>query len=164
VGDDGCRNFPSFSSLPYPSGLFAILRAQSACQYQRLEVNVRRRTGHEGREWSRGISSTFSLTSELYGGGWLTPCLPAGRRLGTHRAGGWEGTRAGLDECGKSRPPPLPPGCPVHSTSLIPTELSWPTLAAVITWQSLVTRVNIGSVVQGRCGGLDPWDFCVCLE
>ena len=31
--------------------------------------------------------------------------LPPGK-FGTHCIGGWVGTRAGLDGCGKSRPPP----------------------------------------------------------
>ena len=30
--------------------------------------------------------------------------LPPGKRPGTHCIGGWVGPRAGLDECGKSRP------------------------------------------------------------
>ena len=32
--------------------------------------------------------------------------LPPGNRSGTHCIGGWVGLRAGLDWCGKSRPPP----------------------------------------------------------
>ena len=32
--------------------------------------------------------------------------LPPGKRPGTHCIGGWVGPRAGLDGCGKSRPPP----------------------------------------------------------
>jgi len=32
--------------------------------------------------------------------------LPPGNRRGTHCIGGWVGPRAGLDGCGKSRPPP----------------------------------------------------------
>jgi hypothetical protein len=32
--------------------------------------------------------------------------LPLGKRPGTHFIGGWVGPRAGLDGCGKSRPPP----------------------------------------------------------
>ena len=39
------------------------------------------------------------------GGQRHTPAaLPPGKRPGTHRTGGWVGHRAGLDECGKSRP------------------------------------------------------------
>jgi len=30
--------------------------------------------------------------------------LPPGKRPGTHRTGGWVGHRAGVDQCGKSRP------------------------------------------------------------
>jgi len=32
--------------------------------------------------------------------------LPPGKRPGTHFVGSWVGTRARLDGCGKSRPPP----------------------------------------------------------
>jgi len=32
--------------------------------------------------------------------------LPLGKRHGNHCIGGWVGNRAGLDGCGKSRPPP----------------------------------------------------------
>jgi hypothetical protein len=32
--------------------------------------------------------------------------LPPGKRPGTHCIGGWVGPRAGLDRCGKFRPPP----------------------------------------------------------
>jgi len=50
----------------------------------------------------------LSLTSALDGGGWSTP--RPGRftpleRPGTHCTRGWVGPRAGLDRCGKSRPP-----------------------------------------------------------
>jgi hypothetical protein len=36
------------------------------------------------------------------------PLYPPGKRLGTHCIEGWVGSRAGMDGCGKSRPPPLP--------------------------------------------------------
>jgi hypothetical protein len=32
--------------------------------------------------------------------------LPPGKRHSTRCIGGWVGPRAGLDECGRSRPPP----------------------------------------------------------
>ena len=57
----------------------------------------------------RGSSSTLSLTSALdgVGGQRLAPAaLPPVKRAGSHCTGGWVGPRAGLDECGKSRPPP----------------------------------------------------------
>jgi hypothetical protein len=68
---------------------------------------ARPRTGLEGPE-GEGYSSTLSLTSALYGGGWSTPRpgrftpgketqYPLYRRL--------VGPRAGLDGCGKSRRP-----------------------------------------------------------
>jgi len=36
----------------------------------------------------------------------LQPLYPRGKRPGTRCVGGWVGPRAGLDGCGKSRPPP----------------------------------------------------------
>ena len=42
--------------------------------------------------------------------GWVVNVTPRPlyprERPGTHRIGGWVGPRAGLDWCGKSRPPP----------------------------------------------------------
>ena len=35
----------------------------------------------------------------------VSAALPLGKRHGTHFIGGWVGPRAGLDGCGKSRPP-----------------------------------------------------------
>jgi hypothetical protein len=52
-------------------------------------------------------SPTLSLTSALDGGGWSTPHRGhPWERPGTHCIGDWVGPRAGLDGCGKSRPPP----------------------------------------------------------
>ena len=54
-------------------------------------------------------SSTLFLTSALEGGEGQRhdPAAPYPReRPGTHCTGGWVGIRAGLDRCGKSRPPP----------------------------------------------------------
>jgi hypothetical protein len=64
-------------------------------------------------------SSTFSLTSALDGGRWVTSrpgLLPPGRRPGTHCPGGWVGPRTGRDRRGKSRPPL--PDRPAGSKSL----------------------------------------------
>jgi hypothetical protein len=45
--------------------------------------------------------------------------LPRRKKLGAHCTGGWVGHRAGLDGCGKSRPPPpagiRSPGRPAHT-------------------------------------------------
>jgi hypothetical protein len=51
---------------------------------------------------------TLSLTSVLDGVGGqrhAPAALPLGNRPGIHCIGGWVGPRAGLDGCGKSRPP-----------------------------------------------------------
>ena len=58
-------------------------------------------------EWAKKAqmySSTFSLSSALDGVGGQGH--GPGQILGTHRKGGCVGPRAGLDRCGKSRPPP----------------------------------------------------------
>jgi len=57
---------------------------------------------------SRGIALLFPLTLALDGVGGqrhAPAALPPGKRPGTHCIGGWMGLRAGLDGCGKSRPP-----------------------------------------------------------
>jgi hypothetical protein len=36
----------------------------------------------------------------------VTAALVLGKRPGTNSTGGWMGPRAGMDGCGKSRPPP----------------------------------------------------------
>jgi len=36
-----------------------------------------------------------------------TAALALGKRPGTNSMGGWMGPRAGMDGCGKSRPPPV---------------------------------------------------------
>ena len=61
-------------------------------------------TGDEGPE----VISTLSLTSALdgVGGQSHSPCALSQECPSTHCIGGWVSSRAGLDECGKSRPPP----------------------------------------------------------
>jgi len=106
-------------------GHYSILYSLSRRSWERLRLNKtiltrdavflwiyigkgkgRPRTGHEGPEGELRYSLTPSLTSALDGGGWSTP--HPGRftpeRPGTHCIGGWDGPRAGLDGCGKSRP------------------------------------------------------------
>ena len=54
-------------------------------------------------------SSTLPSTSALDGGGWSTPrtgSLTPWERSVTQCIGDWVGPRAGLERCGKSRPPP----------------------------------------------------------
>ena len=68
------------------------------------KIKVRPRTGHEGPEGEK-YSSTLSLTSALYGGGWLTSG-PGGFTVGkeTHCIGGLVGPRTDLEGCRKFRP------------------------------------------------------------
>jgi len=66
-----------------------------------------RNTGLEGQY---SYNSIISLTSVLYGDGWLTP-RPGRFTPGTHCTGGWVGPRVCLDGCEKS--------CP--STGILPT-------------------------------------------
>jgi len=70
---------------------------------------VHPRTGHEGPQGEQRCRSTLSLTSALDGLGGqrhAPAALPPGKRPGTHCIGGWMGPRAGLNGCGKFRPPP----------------------------------------------------------
>jgi len=63
--------------------------------------------GHEGPEGEQMYASTLPSTSALDENGWSTPRpLPhyPRERPGPHCMGGWVGSRAGLDGCGKSRP------------------------------------------------------------
>jgi hypothetical protein len=67
---------------------------------------VHPRTGHEGPEGEQMYSSTLSLTSALDGVGGqrhAPAALSPRKRPCTHRTGGWVGSRACLDKCGKSR-------------------------------------------------------------
>ena len=64
------------------------------------------RTAHRG---CRGIALPFldHCTRRGWGVSATTlPVSPPQEITGTHCTGGWVGTRAGLDRCGKSRPPP----------------------------------------------------------
>ena len=73
---------------------------------------VHPRTGQEGPETEQNYRSTLSLTSAIDGDGWLKPWtgrFSPGQEPDTHFTGGWVGPRAGLDGCGKSRPPTPPP-------------------------------------------------------
>ena len=77
------------------------------CIYVKVEGKIHPMTGHEGPVGEQRYSSTFSLTSALDDGGWLTPRpgrFTHGKQTQcTHCIGGWVGPRAGLDRCGKSR-------------------------------------------------------------
>jgi hypothetical protein len=67
------------------------------------------RTGHEGPEVELRYNYTLSLTLALDGECVVNPGsrpLYPRERPGTHCIGGWMGPRAGLEGCGKSRPPP----------------------------------------------------------
>ena len=86
-------------------------RSSSGKKYQ-IILHITKRKGHprkgyEGLEGEYKYSLTLSLTSALDGGGWSTPRpgrFTPWERPGTHCTEGWVGPRAGLDECGKSRP------------------------------------------------------------
>ena len=57
---------------------------------------------------SRGIALPFHDLGTWMGVGGqhhAAAALSPGKRPGTHCIGGWVGPRAGLDGCGKSRPP-----------------------------------------------------------
>jgi hypothetical protein len=84
-------------------------RAEPSCKHKHKLV-VKQKLSLEqamkGPELEYMYSSTLSLTLTLDGGERSTPrpCrFTRGKRHGTHCTGGWVGTRAGLDGCGKSR-------------------------------------------------------------
>ena len=52
------------------------------------------------------LPSTSALDGVVGGQHHAPAALPPRERPGTHCTGGWVGPRAGMDECGKSRPPP----------------------------------------------------------
>ena len=66
-------------------------------------------TGRKAHRGSRGIALLFHGYGTRRGerGQRHAPAAVYSReRPGTHCTGGWMGLRAGLDRCGKSRPPP----------------------------------------------------------
>ena len=69
---------------------------------------VHPRIGHEDPEVKQKYSSTLSLTSapDGVGGQRHAPASLSRERPGIHCIGEWLDPRAGLDACGKSRPPP----------------------------------------------------------
>ena len=84
------------------------VQSLSACTMVHFKGKVDSRKGHESPEVEKWYSYTLSLTSALdgVGGQRQAPAALPRERPGTHCIGGWVGPRAGLDGCGKSRPPP----------------------------------------------------------
>ena len=74
--------------------------------------------------------------------------LPPGNRPGTLCIGGWVGHRAGLDGCGKSRPPTeiRSPDRPARS-DLVPGAM------ACVRAQEKTTRGSGGAVGASPCAG-----------
>jgi len=76
-------------------------------QYFKGKGKVHPRTGNKGPEGEQIYSSTLPSTLASEGGrvvnAMLRPLYPQ-ERPGTHCIGGWVGSRAGLDGCGKSSP------------------------------------------------------------
>ena len=73
----------------------------------------------------------------------LPAALPQRKRPGTHCTGGWVGPRAGLDGCGKSRPPPgiRSPDRPARSESLY--RLSYPGPQWWFNMQNILYQVHL---------------------
>ena len=93
-------------------------------------------TGHEGPKGEYRYSSALSLTSALDGVGVNALSLPLYplESHATRRKGGWVGPGAGLARCGKShlhRDSISEPSTPQRVA--IPTEISRPTLANIVT-------------------------------
>ena len=94
---------------------------------------VHLRTGHEGPEGEQRYGCTLSLTS--VGGQRHAPAaLPPAKRPGTHCIGDCVDPRAGLDRCGKSRPPTgiRSPDRPGRSESLYRLSYSGPQTVTVL--------------------------------
>ena len=92
-----------------PSGYWLPAILATTRFYLLGKVKGHPRTGHEGSEGERMYSSTLPSTSALDGGGCSTPRpgrFTPWERPGTLCIGSCVGPRAGLDGCGKSRPPP----------------------------------------------------------
>ena len=108
-------------------------------------------------------SSTLPLPSALGGGGWSTPRpgrFTPGERPGTHCIGGWVGPRAGVDGCGKSRPP-LPPG--FCSESLY--RLSYPGQFTSHVLGSNILDTQAPHIIPSQRPHFTPVkDFNICCE
>ena len=104
----------SLYRLSYPTSRFItvglIMRIHTETQQLITgKGKVHPRTGHESTEGEYRYRFTLSLTSALdgVGGQCHNPgALHPGKRPGTHRIGGWVGSRAGLDGCRETCPPP----------------------------------------------------------
>jgi len=85
--------------------------------------------------------------------------LPPGKRPGTHCTGGWVGPRAGLDGCGKSRPPPPPhtPGFDLRTVQplgsrytdfAIPARMKKVWVGLYARWKEVVTLMLLEGTVR----------------
>ena len=86
--------------------------------------------------------------------------LPPGKSPGTHFIGGWVGPRAGLDGCGKSRPPP--PGFDPRTVQPIAsrcTDRAIPDHLFVLVKNKKTTDTEIKCHVW-QIENEDAWDLC----
>jgi len=108
-----CTNLVILSTIYHPQNL---LKHSKSCEILSYKHSTTNKWAHssvplkERLRRPRGeyrYSSTLSLTSAL-DGGWVTNATPQPlnrwERPGTHCIGSWVGSRASLDECGKSCP------------------------------------------------------------
>ena len=113
-------------------------------------------------------SCTLSSTSALDEGRWSTP--RSGRftpreRPGTHCIGGWVDPRAGLDVCGKARPPPGFDPRTVQPVASRYTDWAIPALCydTRCHWKIPVARtfgagtVTVMEVINCFCKGSSRW-------
>jgi hypothetical protein len=99
---------------------------RSCCVLATISLEVHSVTCEEGTEGKQRYTSIISLTSAIDGVGGQRhgpAAFSPGKRSVTHCVGGWVGSRAGLDVCGKSRPPP-PPGFDPHTVQPVLTPCS----------------------------------------
>ena len=152
-----CFLDPSLTVIPYdPLGDACCHRAQFRTYYTMLlillrysvieTVNIKVKFTLEqatkAQKWSRDSSIFLNFGARW---GWVVNAMPRSlysrERPGTHCIGGRVGPRAGLDGCGKSRPPPIgirSPDGPVCSES--PYRLSYPSPCHLNSLLSICVR------------------------
>ena len=106
-------------------------------------------TGHEGPDVEVQLFSFFNLRTRW---GWVIKATPLPfyprERPGTQCVGGWLGSRAGLEGCGKSHPTPGFDPWTVQSVAQSLYRLSYRGPNNIRTQQNCVLRINVNSPIR----------------